>query len=116
MQEEDDFMLRRFLRARDHNIGRASVMLLQYLSWKRDIKPRSYVSDDEVRNEIAKGRIQLHGFDRLGRPWDISIVHGTSLPDMISTISSATAPMSSTKSAAGIHIEPSVACMIDSYD
>uniref|UniRef100_A0ACD5ZTK9 Uncharacterized protein n=1 Tax=Avena sativa TaxID=4498 RepID=A0ACD5ZTK9_AVESA len=67
-KEEDDFVLRRFLRARDHNIGRASVMLLQYLSWKRGAKPHGSISYDEVRDEIAKERVQIQGFDRLGRP------------------------------------------------
>ena len=68
MQEEDEFMLRRFLRARDNNIGKASTMLLQYLSWKRAAKPHGSISEDQVRGEIAKDRVQLKGFDRLGRP------------------------------------------------
>ncbi|CAM0909055.1 unnamed protein product [Alopecurus aequalis] len=67
-KEEDDFVLRRFLRARDHNIGKASTMLLQYISWKRDAKPHGSISDDEVRDEIAKERVQMQGFDRLRRP------------------------------------------------
>uniref|UniRef100_A0A453MID4 CRAL-TRIO domain-containing protein n=3 Tax=Aegilops tauschii TaxID=37682 RepID=A0A453MID4_AEGTS len=67
-KEEDDFALRRFLRARDHNINKASVMLLRYLAWKRVTKPHGFISDDEVRGEIAKGRDRHQGFDRLGRP------------------------------------------------
>uniref|UniRef100_A0A453MIA9 CRAL-TRIO domain-containing protein n=2 Tax=Aegilops tauschii TaxID=37682 RepID=A0A453MIA9_AEGTS len=66
--KEDDFALRRFLRARDHNIGKASTMLLQYLTWKRVAKPHGSISDDEVRNEIAKDRVRMQGFDRLNRP------------------------------------------------
>jgi hypothetical protein len=113
MQEEDDFMLRRFLRARDHNIGRASVMLLQYLSWKRDIKPRSYVSDDEVRNEIAKGRIQLHGFDRLGRPMGYlySARHFPARHDL-DDFKRYCAYVLDKICSRYIYIEPSVACMI----
>ena len=61
-------MLRRFLRARDRDIGKASTMLLEYLSWKRGTKPHGSISEDEVRGEIAKERIQIQGFDRLGRP------------------------------------------------
>jgi hypothetical protein len=68
VQEEDDFALRRFLRARDHNISKATSMLLQYLSWKRSTKPHGFISDDEVRGEIAKNRDHMQGFDRMGRP------------------------------------------------
>ncbi|VAI40296.1 unnamed protein product [Triticum turgidum subsp. durum] len=67
-KEEDDFVLRRFLRARDYNIGKASMMLLQYLAWKRVAKPHGSISDEEVRGEIAKKRVDMQGFDRLGRP------------------------------------------------
>jgi hypothetical protein len=51
MQEEDDFMLRRFLRARDHNIGKASAMFLKYLAWK-----------------LAQDKLYVQGHDKLGRP------------------------------------------------
>jgi len=37
LQDEDDYMLRRFLRARDHHIGKASAMLLKYLKWKAKV-------------------------------------------------------------------------------
>ncbi|KAM0928596.1 hypothetical protein ACQ4PT_002577 [Festuca glaucescens] len=67
-KEEDDIALRRFLRARDHNISKATAMLLQYLSWKRSTKPHGFISDDQVRGEIAKNRDHMQGFDRLGRP------------------------------------------------
>ncbi|KAF7069513.1 hypothetical protein CFC21_075136 [Triticum aestivum] len=67
-KEEDDFALRRFLRAREHNIKKASAMLLRYLAWKRVTMPHGFISDDEVRGEIAKGRDHHQGFDRLGRP------------------------------------------------
>uniref|UniRef100_M8CLV2 Uncharacterized protein n=1 Tax=Aegilops tauschii TaxID=37682 RepID=M8CLV2_AEGTA len=66
--EEDDFVLGRFLRARDYNIGKASMMLLQYLAWKRVAKPHGSISGEEVRDEIAKKRVDMQGFDRLGRP------------------------------------------------
>ncbi|KAM3318411.1 hypothetical protein ACQJBY_035889 [Aegilops geniculata] len=66
-KEEDDFVLRRFLRARDYNIGKASTMLLQYLAWKRVAKPHGSISGEEVRDEIAKKRVDMQGFDRLGR-------------------------------------------------
>jgi hypothetical protein len=34
MQDEDDFMLRQFMRTRDHHIGKTWAMLFQYLSLK----------------------------------------------------------------------------------
>ncbi|KQK12099.1 phosphatidylinositol transfer protein 3 [Brachypodium distachyon] len=67
-KEEDDFMLRRFLRARDHNIGKASAMFLKYLAWKRTAKPRGDVTDDEVRNELAQEKLYMQGHDKEGRP------------------------------------------------
>jgi hypothetical protein len=36
-------MLRRFLRARDHHIGKASAMLLKYLKWKPSAKPHGCI-------------------------------------------------------------------------
>ena len=68
MQEEDDFALRRFLRARDNNTCKASAMLLKYLAWKRVAKPNGAITDEEVRDEIAQDRVNMQGFDRLGRP------------------------------------------------
>ncbi|KAM0881929.1 hypothetical protein ACQ4PT_032575 [Festuca glaucescens] len=74
-KEEDDFALRRFLRARDHNIGKASAMFLKYLAWKRAAKPRGSITEDEVRNELVQDKLYVQGFDimqnyypeRLGR-------------------------------------------------
>ncbi|KAL6909379.1 hypothetical protein ACP4OV_001660 [Aristida adscensionis] len=67
-KEEDDFMLRRFLRARDHNVGKAAAMLLKYLKWKPAAKPRGFISDEEVAYELAQDKAYLQGFDKLGRP------------------------------------------------
>ena len=50
-------MLRRFLRARDHNIGKASAMFLKYLTWKRTAKPNGPITDDEVRNELVQEKL-----------------------------------------------------------
>uniref|UniRef100_A0ACD6AAM7 Uncharacterized protein n=1 Tax=Avena sativa TaxID=4498 RepID=A0ACD6AAM7_AVESA len=65
---EDDFMLRRFLRARDHNIGKASAMFLKYLAWKRAAKPNGPITADEVRNELAQEKLYVQGHDKMGRP------------------------------------------------
>ncbi|CAM0872523.1 unnamed protein product [Alopecurus aequalis] len=67
-KEEDDFMLRRFLRARDHNIGKASAMFLKYLAWKRAAKPNGSITEDEVRNELAQEKLYVQGHDKMGRP------------------------------------------------
>jgi hypothetical protein len=68
VQEEDDFALRRFLRARDHNISKASTMFLKYLAWKRTTKPRGSITQDEVRNELVQDKLYVQGFDKMGRP------------------------------------------------
>ncbi|XP_062213036.1 uncharacterized protein LOC133913787 [Phragmites australis] len=67
-KEEEDLMLRRFLRARDHNIGKASAMLLKYLKWKPAAKPNGFISEEEVANELAQDKLYLQGYDKLGRP------------------------------------------------
>nr|AAS58485.1 phosphatidylinositol phosphatidylcholine transfer protein sec14 cytosolic-like protein [Triticum monococcum] len=66
--EEDNLTLRRFLRTRGHNIGKASAMLLKYLAWKRAVKPRGFISDDEVHNQLAQEKVYTQGFDKMGRP------------------------------------------------
>jgi hypothetical protein len=68
MQEEEDYTLRRFLRARDHHIGRASAMLLKYLKWKPAAKPGGSVPAAEVARELSQGKLCLQGHDRQGRP------------------------------------------------
>ncbi|KAF0906175.1 hypothetical protein E2562_009197 [Oryza meyeriana var. granulata] len=69
VQEEDDYQLRRFLRARDHNVGKASAMVLKYLQWKRELKPGGRaITDDEVRGELAQEKLYMQGYDRQGRP------------------------------------------------
>ncbi|GJN22652.1 hypothetical protein PR202_gb10240 [Eleusine coracana subsp. coracana] len=67
-KEEDDFMLRRFLRARDRNVGKACAMLVKYVKWKRTAKPNAFISEEEVANEIPKGKLYLQGYDKQGRP------------------------------------------------
>jgi hypothetical protein len=43
-------------------------MLLKYLAWKRVAKPAGTITEEQVRDEIAKERVHMKGFDRLGRP------------------------------------------------
>jgi hypothetical protein len=61
-------MLRRFLRARDQNIGKACTMFLKYLAWKRTAKPNGPITDDEVRNELVQDKLYVQGHDKMGRP------------------------------------------------
>lgn len=67
-KEVDDFMLRRFLRARDLDIGKASTMFLKYLKWRREAVPNGVISDEEVQNELAQKKIFFQGHDKKGRP------------------------------------------------
>lgn len=73
-KEVDDFMIRRFLRARDLDIEKASAMFLKYLKWRKDFMPSGFISDEQVRNELAQGKMFSQGFDKKGRP--LGVVFG----------------------------------------
>ncbi|KAL9252040.1 Phosphatidylinositol transfer protein 3-like protein [Drosera capensis] len=72
-KEVDDMTLRRFLRARDHDIPKASTMFLNYLTWRRSFIPRDGISKEDIRNKLAMNNIFLQGFDKLGRPIVVAI-------------------------------------------
>ncbi|KAL0357679.1 UNVERIFIED_CONTAM: SEC14 cytosolic factor [Sesamum calycinum] len=40
----DDLMIRRFLRARDLDVEKASAMLLKYLKWRKEFVPNGFVT------------------------------------------------------------------------
>ncbi|EHA8586219.1 SEC14 cytosolic factor [Cocos nucifera] len=67
-QEVDNLMLRRFLRARDLDIEKASGMFLKYLKWRREAVPNRFISDAEVQNELIQKKVFMQGFDKMGRP------------------------------------------------
>ncbi|XP_012090572.1 phosphatidylinositol transfer protein 3 isoform X2 [Jatropha curcas] len=73
-KEVDDLTLRRFLRARDLDIQKASVMFLKYLKWRNEFVPNGFISLSEVSNEIAQNKMFLQGSDKKGRP--IAVVFG----------------------------------------
>lgn len=73
-QGVDDYTLRRFLRARDLDIEKASNMFLKYLSWKRSSIPNGSITLSEVPNELAQNKMFMQGLDRKGRP--IVVVFG----------------------------------------
>lgn len=68
MQEQDDLMIRRFLRARDLDIEKASTMFLKYLKWRRDFVPSGSISASEIRNQLSHKKLCMQGVDKVGRP------------------------------------------------
>lgn len=73
-QDVDNLTLRRFLRARDHDVEKASAMFLKYLAWKRSFIPNGHISVREIQNEIAQNKQFMQGFDKQGRP--ITVMFG----------------------------------------
>ncbi|KAK7350744.1 hypothetical protein VNO77_09661 [Canavalia gladiata] len=67
-KEVDDFMIRRFLRARDLDVEKASGMFLKYLKWKRSFVPNGSISPSEIADDIAQGKMFVQGVDKKGRP------------------------------------------------
>lgn len=67
-------MIRRFLRARDLDVEKASAMFLKYLKWRRSFVPNGSISLSEVPNELAQDKVFTQGRDKIGRP--ILIVFG----------------------------------------
>lgn len=68
MQEADDKAVRRFLRARDHDIDKASAMFLKYLKWRKSAIPNGFISNEEVKNELEQDKVYMQGIDKTGRP------------------------------------------------
>ncbi|KAA3467973.1 random slug protein 5 [Gossypium australe] len=68
VKEVDDFVIRRFLRARDLDIEKANTMLLKYLSWRRTFLPKGFVSESEISNQLADNKLCMQGVDKQGRP------------------------------------------------
>lgn len=73
-QKADDLMIRRFLRARDLDVEKASALFLRYLKWRQTFVPNGSISLSQVRNEVAQNKMFLQGLDKQGRP--ISVVLG----------------------------------------
>ncbi|KAJ4834806.1 hypothetical protein Tsubulata_013972 [Turnera subulata] len=67
-KEEDDLMIRRFLRAREQDIEKASALFLKYLSWRRLIMPNGSISKSEIPNELAQNKLFMQGVDKQNRP------------------------------------------------
>ncbi|XP_022727320.1 patellin-4 [Durio zibethinus] len=67
-KDVDDLMIRRFLRARDLDIEKASTMFLKYLSWKRTFVPKGFISESEISTQLAHNKLCMQGLDKQGRP------------------------------------------------
>lgn len=67
-------MLRRFLRARDQDIEKASAMFLKYLKWRHSFIPKGSFSESDIPNELAQNKMFIQGSDKVGRP--ITVVFG----------------------------------------
>ncbi|XP_004501761.1 uncharacterized protein [Cicer arietinum] len=67
-KEVDDLMIRRFLRARDLDVDKASAMFLKYLKWKHSFVPNGSVSLSEIPDDIAQEKMYVQGVDKKGRP------------------------------------------------
>ncbi|ONK72111.1 uncharacterized protein A4U43_C04F15820 [Asparagus officinalis] len=67
-KEVDNFMIRRFLRARDLDIEKASAMFLKYLKWRREAIPNGFIEYKQVQNELQQEKLYMQGFDKKGRP------------------------------------------------
>ncbi|KAL4584672.1 hypothetical protein LXL04_009279 [Taraxacum kok-saghyz] len=73
-KEYDDVTIRRFLRARDSDIDKASAMFLKYLKWRKTFTPEGSISLSQVPNELAQNKMFMQGSDKSGRP--IAVVFG----------------------------------------
>lgn len=61
-------MIRRFLRARDLDIEKASTLFLKCLSWKRAFVPNGFISESEVTTQLSHKKLCMQGHDKNGRP------------------------------------------------
>ncbi|XVF02109.1 hypothetical protein REPUB_Repub04eG0147900 [Reevesia pubescens] len=67
-KDVDDLMIRRFLRARDLDIEKASTMFLKYLSWKRTFMPKGFITESEISTHLSHNKLFTQGLDKQGRP------------------------------------------------
>ncbi|WCJ26715.1 Sec14p-like phosphatidylinositol transfer family protein [Euphorbia peplus] len=73
-KEVDDLMIRRFLRARELDVDKASTMFLKYLSWKRSFMPNGPISASQIPTELAQNKLFMQGVDKKNHP--IVVVFG----------------------------------------
>lgn len=68
VKEVDDLMIRRFLRARELDIEKASTLFQKYLSWRRSFIPNGFIAPSEIPNELAQNKFFMQGADKQNRP------------------------------------------------
>ncbi|XP_057970306.1 CRAL-TRIO domain-containing protein YKL091C-like isoform X2 [Malania oleifera] len=73
-QKVDDEMLRRFLRAREMDIEKASALFLKYIKWRRSFVPNGSISESQIPNQLSQNKMFLQGSDKKGRP--ITVIFG----------------------------------------
>lgn len=73
-KDEDDYMIRRFLRARDLDVEKASKLFLKYRKWRKEFVPNGSISTSEISNELSHDKLFVQGHDKMGRP--IVVVFG----------------------------------------
>lgn len=74
LQDVDNVTLRRFLRARDLDVDKASVQFLKYLRWRKALMPHGSISESDIPNELAHKEVYKQGFDKQGRPIIVYLV------------------------------------------
>uniref|UniRef100_A0A1J3IVA7 Random slug protein 5 n=1 Tax=Noccaea caerulescens TaxID=107243 RepID=A0A1J3IVA7_NOCCA len=67
-KDVDDLMIRRFLRARDLDIEKASTLFIKYLTWKRNVMPKGHIPETEIANDLSHKKVCMQGHDKTGRP------------------------------------------------
>ncbi|KAG6468703.1 SEC14 cytosolic factor-like [Zingiber officinale] len=73
-QDVDNVTLRRFLRARDLDVEKASVQFLKYLRWRKALMPHGFISESDIPNELSHKEVYKQGFDKQGRPIIVYLV------------------------------------------
>lgn len=62
-----DVTLLRFLRGRKHDLEGSAKAVVRHCKWRTD-ECVSDIKEADIPNELAVGKIQVHGSDKLGRP------------------------------------------------
>lgn len=66
--------IRRFLRAQDLDVDKASAMFLKFIKWRKTFVPNGSISVSEIQNELAQNKMFMQGTDKSGRL--ITVVFG----------------------------------------